>query len=304
MPLTQEMTVSAFLGIKVIRSPDNYELTQPKLTQQIIEAVDMADCNLARTPAATTPLSADIDGEPFDEKWEYASIVGMLMFLANNTRPDIAYATHQCARFTHAPRKSHALAIKKLVRYLQGSKLKGLILKPTKDLSIDCYVDADFAGLYGHEDSQDPISVKSRTGYVLLLANCPVLWVSKLQSLIAASTMEAEYVALSQSMRDLIPMRRMMTLVCNTILGKGKYTAKIYSTVFEDNNGALTLARAPRMTPRTKHFGIKYHFFHEYVEKGDIQLQKVETTEQKADIFTKGLVLVLFEKLRGLLMGW
>jgi hypothetical protein len=149
----------------------------------------MQDCNSTKTPVSTTPLGYDLDGEVFDENWEYASIVGMMMFLANNTRPDIANATHQCARFTHAPRKSHALAVKKIIRYLQGTKDKGLIMKPTSDLSIDCYVDTDFAGLYGQEDPQDPISVKSRTGYDLFLANCPLFWVSKLQTEIASSTM-------------------------------------------------------------------------------------------------------------------
>jgi hypothetical protein len=72
-------------------------------------------------------------------------------------------------------------------------------------MTVDCYVDADFAGLYGVEDSQDPISVKSRTGYVILIANCPLLWVSKLQSEIALSTLESEFIALSSSFRSLIP---------------------------------------------------------------------------------------------------
>ena len=122
----------------------------------------------------------------------------MLMFLANNTRPDIAFATHQVARFTHSPKESHGSAIKKIVRYLQGTKTDGMILSPTQDFSVDCYVDADFAGLYPVEDKQESISVRSRTGYVLFLANCPLLWASKLQTEVALSTMEAEYVALSQ----------------------------------------------------------------------------------------------------------
>jgi hypothetical protein len=215
----------------------------------------MQDCNATKTPASSTPLGSDVDGAPFNEKWEYASVVGMLMFLANNSRPDIAYATHQCARFTHAPKDSHALAVKKIIRYLQGTKDKGLIMTPSNDLSIDCYVDADFAGLYGVEDPQDPVSAKSRTGYILLLADCPLLWVSKMQTEVAVSTMVAEYVALSQSMKDLIPLRRMVT-VCNALLGAGKYFAKVFSKVFEDNNGALQLARSSRMTPRTKHYTI------------------------------------------------
>jgi hypothetical protein len=138
-------------------------------------------------------------------------------------------------------------------------------MEPKQELTIDCYVDADFAGLYGVEDSQDSLSVKSRTGYVLLLANCPLMWVSKLQTEIASSTMESEYIALSQSVKDLIPLRRLLKLICETVLETDRYNVNMHSSIFEDNNGALQLARAPRMTPRTKHYGIKYHFFREYV---------------------------------------
>jgi Reverse transcriptase (RNA-dependent DNA polymerase) len=304
MPLTKEQSVTAFLGIQIQRSPTSYTLLQPKLIQQIIDSSFMSDCNGAKTPAQSTPLGADINGNKFNEKWEYSSIVGMLMFLANNSRPDIAFATHQCARFTHAPKESHGLAVKRIIRYLQATKDKGLILTPSEDISLDCYVDADFAGLYGVEDDQDPISVKSRTGYVIMLANCPLIWVSKLQTEIAVATMEAEYIALSQSMKDLIPLRRMTTLVCDALLGKKNYKAKMYSKVFEDNNGALQLARSPRITPRTKHYGIKYHFFRENVIKGEIQLFRVESENQLADIFTKGLVQAIFEKLRKSLLGW
>jgi hypothetical protein len=190
------------------------------------------------------------------------------------------------------------------VRYLVGTKDKGLKLKPSDDISVDCYVDADFAGLYGQEDPQDPISVKSRTGYVLTLANCPLLWASKLQVEVALSTMEAEYVALSQSMRDLIPIRRMVKTVCDVLLGQDKYKARMYSKVFEDNNGALQLARAPRITPRTKHYGVKYHFFREAVASNEVKLYKIESSKQLADIFTKGLVQSTFEEIRRLLMGW
>ena len=305
MPLTKEDSVIAFLGIKIERNNSSYTLSQPGLIQKIIEAVDMVDCNSAKTPAASVPISTDPDGISHNEIWEYRSLVGMLMFLANNTsRPDIAYATHQCARFSHSPKASHSLAIKRIVRYLKGTPEMGIIMTPTKTLTVDCYVDADFAGLFGAEDSQNPICAKSRTGYVLFLANCPLMWVSKMQTEIASSTMESEYIALSQSMRDLIPVRRLLQLICDTILPEQIQNANIHSSVIEDNSGALQLARVPRITPRTKHYAIKYHFFREYVKKGDIKLYKIETTKQRADIFTKGLVQAVFETIRKLLMGW
>jgi hypothetical protein len=109
--------------------------------------------NTVDTPATTDPLGTDLEGEPFHEDWGYASVVGMLMYLANNTRPDIAFATHQCARFTHNPKKSHARAVKRIARYLIGTRDKGLKIKQSKELCVDCYCDADFAGLFGTEDS-------------------------------------------------------------------------------------------------------------------------------------------------------
>ena len=171
------------------------------------------------------------------------------MYLSSNSRPDIQYAVHQCARFTHFPKKSHEDAIHRLCRYLKGTKEKGLILKPSDDLTLDCYVDADFAGLYYVEDHQDPVSVKSRTGYCLTLGGCPLIWVSKLQTEIALSTTEAEYIALSQSLRDLIPMRRLLQEASSGLKITTTSNAKLYSTVFEDNNGALSLATSPKLSP-------------------------------------------------------
>ena len=304
MPLKVETSVTAFLGIKVEKFNGKINLTQPSLIKKIIKNTGMTECNATYVPTTTTPLGSDLEGESFSENWDYASVVGMLMFVANNTRADIAYATHQVARFTHNPKKSHGLAIKRLVRYLCGTKDKGMILSPSTDFVVDCYVDADFEGLYPIEDSQDAVSVRSRTGYILFMANCSLLWVSKLQTEVATSTMESEYIALSQCIRDLIPVRRLLKHICEVVFKSKTYQSRIYSKVFEDNQGALQLARAPRMTPRTKHYGIKYHFFREYVKKGHVVLQKITSSEQRADIFTKGLAKVTFEYLRKHILGW
>ncbi len=296
--------VSAFLGIQFTRRGDTIELTQKGLINRVIEATDMADCNSCDTPAEHKPLGKDLSGAAFAESWNYASVVGMLLYLSSNSRPDIAFAVHQCARFTHSPKQSHAKAIKRIVRYLKGTADRGLIMRPTKELKIDCFVDADFAGLWGAEDPDDPISVKSRTGYILTLGNCPLLWVSKLQSEISLSTMESEYVALSTAMRDVLPMRRLVTAVAKAITGEDQVESIAHSDVFEDNNGALTLATIPRMTPRSKHYGTKYHFFRQHVQSGELKINKIATKEQLADIMTKGLPRETFTYLRDKLMGW
>jgi len=265
----------------------------------------MEGCNTKATPASITPIGTDADGEAFKEKWKYSSVIGMLLYLSSNSRPDIQFAVHQCARFTHNPRNSHAQAVKRIIKYLAGTQDKGLTFKPDKKMKLDCYVDADFAGLWNYEDDQDPVCVKSRTGYVFTLGGCPLTWSSKLQGLVACSTLEAEYIALSQAMRELLPMQELLQEIGDKLGLDFASPAIMHSTVFEDNNGALGLATSPQLTPRTKHISVKYHFFKSKIglDKG-ICIQKVESSEQKADCFTKGLPGETFKHIRKILQGW
>ena len=123
--------------------------------------------------------------------------------------------------------------MKRIGRYLLGTKDKGLILKPSGELKIDCYVDSDFAGLWGYEKPDDTSSVKSRTGFMIQVKKCPISWTSKLQTEISLSTMEAEYVALITAMRDLIPMMDIIMEVFNSVGLKKVDEPSIVSTVWE-----------------------------------------------------------------------
>ena len=153
----------------------------------MIKYVGLQEAKPKSTPANTTPLGSDKDGDPFNEEWSYPAAVGMLLYLSSNTRPDIQFAVHQVARFSHSPKQSHGQAVKRIIRYLLATKTKGIQFQPDLKAGLDCYVDADFAGLYGYEDDQDPVSVKSRTGFVLTLFGCPIIWSSKLQTEITLS---------------------------------------------------------------------------------------------------------------------
>jgi hypothetical protein len=97
--------------------------------EKILKAAVLQDCNQCLTPASTTPVGLDVDGATLIEDWEYASMVVILMYMAANTRSDIAYAVHQAARYTHDPRYSHAVAIKRILRYIKGTKHKGIYFK-------------------------------------------------------------------------------------------------------------------------------------------------------------------------------
>ena len=302
--ITKEDDVSAFLGIEIKLEEGQVNLTQPGLTERVLAAAGMTDCNTKATPAAPEPLGTDTDGDAFDEDWECSSVVGMLMYLCSNTRPDLQYAVHQCARFNHCPRASHAQAVRHICRYLKGTLEKGILFKPNSELRLDCYVDADFAGLWKYEDEQDPVCVRSRTGYVITLGDCPLMWASKLQKEVALSTAEAEYIALSQAMRDLLPLRRQFKELMESLeLGPSK-TSTMKSTVFEDNNACITMATSPKMSPRTKHIAVKCHFFKSHIDGNEISIEKIDTTVQKADMFTKGLPAETLRNIRRLLMGW
>ena len=170
---------------------------------------------------------------------------------------------------------------------------------------MDCYVDADFAGLFNIEHNDDPVSSKSRSGFVIFLGNCPIIWQSKLQGETALSTTESEIIAMSMAMRELIWVRRLTKDVAETLDCKLDHNIKIKSKVFEDNTGAIALAHKEGVSSRTKHIHTKHWFFKEHIgEDKGITIHKIDTKDQLADVFTKGVEDKLFKPLRDKLMGW
>ena len=249
-------------------------------------------------------LSRDLYGQEINEDWHYRSIIGKLNFVEKSTHPEIAYAVHQCARFSSDPKVSHANAIKRIVKYLIGTIDKGIILNP-KDHSFDCWVDADFVGNWDRVNADvDPSTAKSRTGYIITYAGCPITWASKLQTDVALSTTEAEYNALSASLREVIHMMQLVEeaklLGWDTFMGK----PTVHYTVFEDNSGALEMAKLPKMRPRTKHLNIRLHHFRERVRKGEISIKKVASEFQLGDLMTKPQPEALFVAQRESIMQW
>ena len=158
-------------------------------------------------------------------------------------------------------------------------------------------------GGWSTDESDDPASVYSCTGYIIKYKNCPILWAPTLKSEISLSTTEAEYIALSQAMRDIIPMMEHLEQLEKTLNIESKRPS-VKCKVFEDNNGAIELAKAPKIRPRTKHIALKYHHFREHVRKGLIEINPIDTLEQVADIFTKALPFPIFNYLRKNIMGW
>ena len=166
-------------------------------------------------------------------------------------------------------------------------------------------MDADYTRAYHKLDNLDPRSCLSRTGYVISYANCPLIWSSKLQSIIALSTTEAEYIALSTALRDVIYLLNLVEEFNeHGIKVPNNKAPTVTCRVFEDNVGAIELANDPKLRPRTKHLAVRLHHFRSYVLNKQIEINHVTTTNQIADIFTKPLPLDTFKYLRHLLSGW
>jgi hypothetical protein len=196
--LEQETDVAGFLGIRIEHDPDTglLEMKQEGLTLCIIEAIglDVGTVTPKWTPAESAPLVMDAEGAPTTGALSYSSVVGMLLYLSGHTRPDIAYAVN-CAAcyYMFCPKKSHEESLKQIGRYLRATCNCGFIINPSSGvLKIDSYPDANFWGMYGYECDDNTSCVKSWTGYVINVANCPVTWQSKLQTEMVLSTMEAE----------------------------------------------------------------------------------------------------------------
>ena len=176
-----------------------------------------------------------------------------------SSTPNRQYSVSQVARFTLYPRRSHKAALKLSGRHLLETKNKGFVVNPTRDLKIDTCPDADFVGLYNYEDFYDSVCIRSRTGYVINVAGCHVLWKSQLQTEISTSTMQAAVIVLAACCRELIPTAAMVKEVGTAVGLSTSESIKTHVCIHEDNAGALVLAQTtpPQFTPASKHYAVK-----------------------------------------------
>jgi Reverse transcriptase (RNA-dependent DNA polymerase) len=306
--ITHSITVSDFLGVNIAidHEKGTITFTQPHLIESILRDLGLqAESKTKLTPAVSNVvLHAHEESQDHCEEWNYRSVIGKLNYLEKSSRPDIAFAVHQCARYTLQPKVEHTAAVKLIGRYLLNTKDKGIVCLPDAT-SIHCYADASFAGEWHKTIAEhDPNTARSRTGFILLYAGCPIIWCSKLQTEIALSATEAEYVALSQSLREVMSIFAILQEIkaIHPIINHAIPT--VHCTAFDDNVGAIEMARCPKMRPRTKHLNIKYHHFRQAVAEGKIKIQYVRSHLQLADILTKALGISLFIALRSIIMGW
>lgn len=285
--------VQQFLGMTVTRDRKNrtLTLTSTKHIDDVLGRFNMIDAKPHTTPLPPKCVLRECtdNNELLPADVPYRGLVGSLLYIAMWTRPDIAFAVSQVARFQQKPSNNHWLMAKHILRYLKGTCHVGLVFSGNNGLAptLRGYVDASWG--------EDLDTRKSQTGYVFTLGNAAVSWKSKLQHTVALSSTEAEYLALSAAVREALFLRN--------LLGDLHPAAAGTITLFEDNQSTIKQAYNLQSSDRTKHVDIRHHFIKQHVAKGDVALEYIPTAEQLADALTKSLDRVKVSYFRQFTLG-
>lgn len=270
-----------FLGMHVQRSGDSLFLSQRQYMVDIHARAGMSDCKPCSTPVDTQPKVAADSGAPVQDPSDYRSLAGALQYLTF-TRPDISYAVQQICLHMHDPWVPHLAALKRILRYIQGTLDLGLVLRPSAQSDLVVYSDADWAGC--------PDTRRSTSGYAVFLGDNLVSWSSKRQSTVSRSSAEAEYRAVANAVAEATWLRQLL-LELQTPLRRA-------TLVYCDNISTVYMSTNPVQHQRTKHIEIDLHFVRERVALGETKVLHVPTTSQFADIFIKGLPSSVFNEFR------
>ncbi|KAK9048876.1 hypothetical protein SSX86_032155 [Deinandra increscens subsp. villosa] len=273
-------SLSYFLGIEVIPHPLGLLLSQTKYIQDIINRAKMSNCKASSTPIiCSEPLTLQ-GGTPHSSPTDYRTLVGALQYLSL-TRPDIAFTVNRLSQFMHAPSSIHWQALKRLLRYLQGTSHHGFLIRKESPLYLHAFTDADWAG--------DKDNYRSTTGYIVYLGSNPISWSSKRQSTLARSSTEAEFRAVASTTTEVQWLSNLLTE-----LGFKSVTTP---TIYCDNLSATTYSANPVFHSRMKHLALDFHFVREKVRDGSLRVNHISGDDQLADVLTKPLLRPRFNYL-------
>ncbi|GJX58197.1 putative ribonuclease H-like domain-containing protein [Tanacetum coccineum] len=245
-------------------------ISQDKYVHEILRKFNYTDVKSASTPTdLEKPLVKDADADDVDEHL-YRSMIGSLMYLTAS-RPDIMFAVCACARFQVSPKTSHLLAVKRIFRYLKGKPSLGLWYSKDSPLELVAYTDSDYAGA--------TLDRKSTTGGCQFLGNRLISWQCKKQTVVATSTTKAEYVAAANCCGQVLWIQ-------NQLLDYGYNFMN--TVIYIDNTSTICIIENPVQHSKTKHIEIRHHFIRDCNTKKLIQMAKIDTQLNVADLLTKG----------------
>lgn len=246
-------------------------IDQEKYINLILDRFSMSQCRPVRTPIE---VNAKFDKNPEGEanNFPYREAVGCLIYLAHVTRPDIAYAVSKLSQYCNNPGNQHWLGVKRVMRYIQGTKDLKMCYVKEESQEITGYCDADWAS--------DPLDRRSCTGYVFLFQKGSISWNSCKQQTVALSTAEAEYMAMASATQEALWIQQLQTE-----LSRPSESALV---IYSDNQSAIRLALTDCYKPKTKHIDIRLHFLRDNIVDGKVKFLFVNGCYMVADNLTKG----------------
>ncbi|KAM9916699.1 hypothetical protein OXX59_009809, partial [Metschnikowia pulcherrima] len=276
--------VKKFLGINVLHGKDFRVLHLSDYIDSILRDYGMLNCNGVNIPIPPKDLDANSedDNEPCDQK-EYRSIIGKLLYAANCVRFDINYVVSRLSRYLSDPREKHMRAAKRVIRYLSKTRTYGIVCQSNSQKELTCFCDANFA-------SESDADCRSTTGSFITYADIPVSWKSKLQTMVAVSTLNSELVSLFYTTCEAVWLQN---LLAELGLSNNCY-------ILCDNQGAIKTIKNGSLLQGSKHIRVKAHFVKQNVELRNMSLSYISTKDNIADIFTKALPFATFDHLRSL----
>lgn len=275
--------ISHYLGMDVTRDRNNkFELSQPQYIQKIIDEAGQTDAKVAKSPMDTGYLK--LDSKLLDSNEEFRKLIGMLLYLTTNTRPDIAASVSILSKRVTNPREHDMVGVKRVIRYLKGTKhLKLSLCDEEAPQELHAYSDANWA-----EDQEER---KSNSGHFISLNGGSISWRCKKQEIIALSSAESEYIALTDVCKELTWIKE--------VLRAFDITSTDPTTVLTDSQSCISMIRNQRFSHRSKHIDVRYHYLKQQVEIGNVQLKYVPTEHNTADLMTKPLGPIKTQYLRG-----
>ena len=269
--------VSKILGYEVHRDLTNRrtKMSQGEYIQNILTRFGMADANPVSTPLdPNVNLTRPDPNAKILKDIPYRELIGSLQYAATGTRPDIAFAVGLLSRFLDKPEQRHWTAAKRILRYLVGSRDLGIVFDGSVgSVCIVGFSDADFASC--------ELTRRSISGYLFMIFGALIAWRSRQESLLALSTMDSEYAALSQSTREAIWLR--------SLLMELGFAQDSPTPIHCDNRAAIELSKDSKYHSRAKHIDIKHHHVRDHVRTEEIVVPYVRTGENVADQLTKAL---------------
>lgn len=249
------------------------KLSQGRYARELLSRHSLIDCKPAATPMERR---MELSSEPVSAKRvaEYNQIVGGLQYLANQTRPDICFATNHLARFLTNPSEEHLIAARRVLRYISKDPDAGIIFTKEKNPLLIAYSDSDFAG--------DPSTARSTSGSLIRLGG-PISWRSHLQKDVVLSSTEAEYLALTETCRQISWMHNILEEMglCNEVKGSR------CTTILVDNQAAISLTTNHDNHKRSRHVKVRNNYCRQLYHRGQIDVKYVQTDKQQADALTK-----------------